>query len=352
MKIFYAVQATGNGHISRAMEMLPYLEQYGTVDIFLSGANSTLQLNAPVKYRSKGVCFFYTNTGGLNYIDTIKGFAPLRVLREARDLPVEKYDLVINDFECITSLACSFKKVPSVNFGHQASFQSDKVPRPAKKNPIGEWVLHNYARASQYIGLHFNCYDHFILPPVIKKDIWQAEPKNKGHITVYLPSYSDEIVCNYFSQLKDFRFEVFSKEIKQPVLQKNILLTPVNKDAFNTSMINCTGIITSAGFETPAEALFLGKKILAIPIKGQYEQLCNAAALEKMGVSCIDAVDKNFSPAFNNWMNDEKKITLSSNHSTESIISFMMSHSIKRKNYEEDLSYPGFSFCYQRIIPK
>jgi len=38
MKIFYAVQATGNGHISRAMELLPYLERYGKVDIFLSGA--------------------------------------------------------------------------------------------------------------------------------------------------------------------------------------------------------------------------------------------------------------------------------------------------------------------------
>ena len=34
MKIFYAVQATGNGHISRAVELLPYLQQYGQVDVF------------------------------------------------------------------------------------------------------------------------------------------------------------------------------------------------------------------------------------------------------------------------------------------------------------------------------
>ncbi len=47
MKIFYAIQATGNGHISRAMELLPYLQRYGTVDIFLSGANSTLSLERP-----------------------------------------------------------------------------------------------------------------------------------------------------------------------------------------------------------------------------------------------------------------------------------------------------------------
>ena len=48
MKIFYAVQATGNGHISRAMELLPYFQRYGQVDIFLSGANNSLQLDAAV----------------------------------------------------------------------------------------------------------------------------------------------------------------------------------------------------------------------------------------------------------------------------------------------------------------
>ncbi len=340
MKIFYAVQATGNGHISRAMEILPYLERYGTVDIFLSGANSTLQLNAPVKYRSKGVCFFYTSTGGLNYVDTVKEFAPLRVLREARDLPVEKYDLVINDFECITSLACAHKKIPSVNFGHQASFQSTRVPRPVKKDFIGEWVLRNYAKASQYIGLHFNSYDNFILPPVIKKEILIAEPTDKGHIAVYLPSYCDEIICKYFAQLKDFRFEVFSKEVKQVARMNNITLMPVNKEGFNKSMINCSAIITSAGFETPAEALFLRKKILAIPIKGQYEQLCNAAALEAMGVACINEVGKNFASIFSKWMNNKKKIDFSIDFSTEAIISFLMHHCAKNKKYDLDLLYP------------
>ena len=28
MKIFYAVQATGNGHISRAQQLYPYLKQF------------------------------------------------------------------------------------------------------------------------------------------------------------------------------------------------------------------------------------------------------------------------------------------------------------------------------------
>lgn len=45
-----------------------------------------------------------------------------------------------------------------------------------------------------------------------------------------------------------------------------------------------------AGFETPEEALFLGKKLMVIPIKGQYEQQCNVAALKEMGVPVIKSL--------------------------------------------------------------
>jgi uncharacterized protein (TIGR00661 family) len=343
MKIFYAVQATGNGHISRAMEILPYLKQYGQVDLFLSGSNSTLQLDAPVKYRSKGVCFFYNNGGGLNYLQTLSRFAPLRVMREVRELPVEKYDLVINDFECITSLACRIKKIPSINFGHQASFMSDQVPRPKRKSSMGEFVLHNYARASQYIGLHFKLYDDFILPPVIKKNILAADPKDKGHITVYLPSCSDSTVSRFLNGINDFQFEVFSKEVRQSRKEGNLLFVPVNKDEFNKSLINCHGIITNSGFETPAEALYLRKKLMVIPIKGQYEQLCNASALEEMGVKTISALNHQFSTFFADWINQPNKISLRLDYSTEEIISFLMKQAMKGER-ASDLTYPELAF--------
>lgn len=344
MKIFYAVQATGNGHISRAMEILPYLERYGKVDIFLSGANNSLQLDASVKYRSKGLSLFYTNSGGLNYWEIARQVAPGRILKEVRDLPVEKYDLVINDFESITSLACMYKKVASVNFGHQASFISPKVPRPDKKEWMGEWILRNYARASQYIGLHFKQYDDFILPPVIKKEILQAEPQDRGHVTVYLSSYSDATVAQYLQPLKDFRFQVFSKEVSGPVQQGNITFIPVSKSAFNKSLISCKAILTGAGFETPAEALYLGKKLLVIPIRGQYEQFCNAAALQKMGVPVLKTLDSNFASVFLPWMEQKRKPCLHLDYSTESIVSYLMHNCTREKKNALDLLYPEFVF--------
>ncbi|HZE86536.1 MAG TPA: glycosyltransferase family protein [Puia sp.] len=344
MKIFYAVQATGNGHISRAMEILPYLERYGKVDIFLSGANNSLQLDASVKYRSKGLCLFYNNSGSLNYWEIARKFAPLRILREVRELPVEKYDLVLNDFESITSMACAYKKIPSVNFGHQASFISPKTPRPEKKDRMGEWILRNYARATQYIGLHFKQYDDFILPPVIKREILQAEPRDKGHITVYLPSHSDANLGAHFAGLTDHRFQIFSKEVKQPLRQNNITFLPVGKGAFNKSLIESKAIITGAGFETPAEALFLGKKLMVIPIRGQYEQYCNGAALEKMGIPVVTALGPDFKNIFSQWMEQKKRISLSLDHSTESIVSYLMHTATSSKKNTLDMLYPDCVF--------
>ena len=323
MKIFYAVQATGNGHISRAMELLPHLQQYGSVDIFLSGNNSHLPLDAPIKYRSKGLSLSYNCKGGLDFWQLAKDFQPLRLKQEIRDLPVEKYDLVINDFDYITAAACAKKKIPSVNFGHQASFQSALTPRPSIKSTAGEWVLKNYAKASRYIGLHFKSYDNFIFTPVIKKEILEANPTDGNYITVYLPSYCEPQLINIFQPFGDIRFEIFSSQTKEPKTYDNISFLPVDKKLFNQSLINCTGIITGGGFETPAEALHLGKKIMTIPIRGQYEQQCNAAALAKLGVLKLKNIDSDFETHLYKWINEARVIKMDYSQTIPQCLEFL-----------------------------
>lgn len=302
MKILYAVQATGNGHISRAMELLPHLQRYGQVDIFLSGDNSNLLLDAPVKYRSRGISLFYNCNGGLDYWQMLKKYQPARVRQEIRDLPVDKYDMVLNDFEHITSAACARKKIPSVHFGHQASFQSPHTPRPAKQSLAGEWLLKNYVKATHHVGLHFTRYDDFIFPAIIKKEILEAEPADHGYVVVYLPSYCRPRLRAFLSPVRDVRFRIFTHEVKKPEQEGHLLFVPVNKQLFNTSLIHGTGIISGGGFETPAEALHMGKKIMAIPIRGQYEQRCNMEALKNLGVTCLLKPGEHFRELFYEWL--------------------------------------------------
>lgn len=295
MKILYAVQATGNGHISRATEILPYLQKYGTVDIMLSGNNADLPVNLPVKYRSNGVSLFYGG-GGLNYRKIISQFNPFSIWRDIKNLPVDDYDLIVNDFDFITSIACQIKGVFSVQFGHQASFKYSATPRPQIRNRIGEWVLSNFCKCSTYIGLHFRSYDPMILLPIIKKEIREASNSatNQGHITVYLSQFIPEELILHFKTLVNIKFQIFSQHCKVVTHLDNITLYPLGQESFTHSMIHCNGMITGGGFETPAEALFLGKKLMLIPINGQYEQLCNAEAAKEFGALVVTELTMHF----------------------------------------------------------
>jgi uncharacterized protein (TIGR00661 family) len=303
MKIFYAIQATGNGHISRATQLYPYLQKFGEVDFLLSGNNASLKADLPIKFRSTGCSLHYSKCGGLNYWDIAKNIQPFQMYKDAKSLPLKNYDVVINDFDSITSLACKMQKVHSVQFGHQASFISDATPRPEKRSIMGEMILKHYAPSPKHIGLHFENYDTFIHPPIIKDEIVQAEPKDLKHITVYLPSFQADCLEKAFHKLSDVEFHWFLNEVQTKHTVGNITYFPVNQKLFNESLINCHGIITGGGFETPAEALYLRKKILSIPIRDHYEQECNAAALKKMGVPVVYEVGDNFDEIIENWLN-------------------------------------------------
>jgi uncharacterized protein (TIGR00661 family) len=307
MKIFYAIQATGNGHISRAIQLYPYLQKFGTVDFFLSGNNASLNTGLPIKFKSKGCSLHYSKCGGLDYWDIAKNIKPIQLYKEAKALPIKNYDVVINDFESITSLACKLQNVPSIQFGHQASFISNATPRPEKKSIMGELILKHYAPSPKNIGLHFEKYDSFIYPPIIKDEITNAEPTNLQHITIYLPSFQKDCLEKAFKKVKDVAFHWFLSDIEFRYTDGNITYYPINQKLFNQSLISCDGIITGGGFETPAEALYLGKKILSIPIQNHYEQECNAEALKKMGIPVIYEVGNDFDKIIENWLNSDIK---------------------------------------------
>jgi len=303
MKIFYAIQATGNGHISRATQLYPYLKKFGEVDFFLSGNNASLNADLPIKFRSDGCSLHYSKCGGLNYWDIAKNIQPIQMYKDAKSLPLKDYDVVINDFDSITSLACKMQKVHSVQFGHQASFVSENTPRPEKRSVMGEMILKHYAPSPKHIGLHFENYDSFIHPPIIKEEIIQAEPKDLKHITVYLPSFQKDCLEKAFNKLSEVQFHWFLNDVQTKHTIGNITYFPVNQKLFNESLIHCHGIITGGGFETPAEALYLRKKVLSIPIRDHYEQECNAAALKKMGVPVVYEAGENFDEVIENWLN-------------------------------------------------
>ncbi|WP_448518944.1 glycosyltransferase family protein [Rhodoflexus sp.] len=302
MKVLYAIQGTGNGHIARAREIVPILSRMCDLDLFVSGSNSQVQLPHEVKFRSKGLSIFYDKSGGVSLSKTLGAVRPRELLREIRELPVEKYDLIINDFEFIAAHAALLKGIPCVGFGHQAAFFSTAVPRPQRRDLLGELILKHYAPAGAIVGLHFDRYAPEIHTPVIRSEIRSLVPKTERHITVYLPHYDDQLLASVLTAQKDCYWHLFSRQAKTIKTHKNITFLPIDSKNFTQSLANSNGLLTGAGFESPAEAMFLGKKVFVLPIKGQYEQKCNAKALKMMGVTVAKKIGRRFPEKLRAWI--------------------------------------------------
>lgn len=301
MRILYAIQGTGNGHISRAREIVPLLHQYGELDLLISGTQADVSLIENVKYELHGFSFIFGKKGGVNHYETWRSMNLPRFIRDMNKLPLENYNLIINDFEPVTAWACKRKGLESVGLSHQASFQSRNVPKP-KSIDWAQLVLKYYAPATQYVGFHFEKYDHFINTPVIRSQIRNLRVSDDGHYTVYLPAIDDKFLIPMLHQLPEVKWQVFSKHAICDYTSRNVEVHLIDNEKYNASLASCSGLLTGGGFEGPAEALFLGKKLLVVPMKFQYEQQCNAFALKQFGIPVIWGSNRNWLPVLKEWV--------------------------------------------------
>lgn len=305
MKILYAFQGTGNGHVSRARELVPLLEQHAEVDILVSGTHSEVGLGRPILIKRHGMGFQFGKNGGVDLWSSIKKFRPLRFIRDVRDLPLHPYDLILNDFEPVSAYAAKRigREVHAIS--HQAAFLSDQSPRPQHiRSPFAEWLFRNYAPSSSQTAFHFQAYDTFIHTPVIRSEVRALRPAKNGHITVYLPAYGDKQLVKHFQKLKAMEWHLFSKHYNEPTKVQNVWIRPVNNQAFLESLHTANGLLTGGGFESPAEALFLGKKLFVVPMHNQFEQQCNAAALKQMGIPVTLKITSRFAEHLQAWLHE------------------------------------------------
>lgn len=301
MKILYAIQGTGNGHISRAREIVPLLQEHGDVELLVSGTQADVKLSQKVTYQLHGFSFIFGKKGGVNHYGTWKSMNLPRFVSDMRKLPLKDYNLILNDFEPVTAWSCKLKGVESVGLSHQASFQSKKVPKP-KSIDWAQLVMKYYAPSTHYVGFHFAAYDDFIHTPVIRSEIRNLIVSNLGHYSVYLPAIDDQYLLPVLKQIPQVQWQVFSKHTQTIYTDGNVSVRPVNNEEFNSSLASCEGLLTGGGFEGPSEALFMGKKLLVVPMKFQYEQQCNAYALQEMGLPVIWGSNKNWLPLLQKWV--------------------------------------------------
>ncbi len=316
MKVLYAFQGTGNGHIARAQEIIPILKKYAEIDTFISGHQSQLKSDFPLDFQHRGLSLLYNKKGGLSYKRTFFENDFLKAAKTIKELNLDNYDLIINDFEPLTAWTCKLKDIPMIELSHQASLSFLETPKPAIKDFLGEQILKYYVPSKRKIGFHFENYHPQIKKPVIRRKIRNLIPENKGYFLVYLPSFSDENIIKILSQIP-VSWMVFSKNCREKIKLNNVEIFPIDEIEYLKYFENCEGIVCNAGFEAPAEALFLGKKLFVIPIHNQYEQECNACALDRLGIPNSKSLHKE---EIEKWLNSDQNIQVHYPNDIEEIL--------------------------------
>jgi len=309
-KILYALNGTGSGHITRARQLIPYLRKKYDVDILISGKNNIIDSNLNIKYNFKGFTFIINKNGRVSYLKSLFGNNLFRFIIDLFRLDVNQYDLIISDFEPISAWASKIKGKSSLQLSHQSSLFSKKSPRPKNVDRLAEFFIKWYSPCDRYIGFHFKNYDSNIYGPLLRDKIINANPEINDYYVVYLWNYSSEHIVSVLSQLQDYKFKVFDSQVNKKYTIENCEIIPTGDDIFFNAILNCKGVICGAGFELPAEVLYLKKKLYVIPIGNQYEQKCNAQALIEMGVDSNEILNKDY---LLSWLKKDHLVSCSLN---------------------------------------
>lgn len=299
MNIIYGIQATNNGHITRSLSIINKLRDLGhQVDILTSGNNS--QLNIPnVKYNFKGLTFYYTKNGNIDFSKTYKQLSFIQLYKDIKNLDLSCYDLIISDFEPITAWCGKLAKRNVIGISNQYSTES------IIGYPLSKLIIKYLAPVTIKIGLAYN--GEFT--PVIQKNI--CNKSDSDYIVVYLSQYK-LIDIEYKLIHTNQKYKIYTKEAKFHYKIQNLEIYPIDH-TFVESLNNCKAVITASGFQTTAEALYLNKLLLTIPIKNQYEQLLNAKLLSKMGVYTVKHLED---INIEHWLNKFKKLNITYDSST------------------------------------
>lgn len=304
-RVLYAFCGTGQGHMTKALSLMPEMKKRYNVEYLVSSLNNPLLFD--VDYELTGATFKFNN-GVLDIKETFRELDVVTAFKEITNTKLSEYDFILNDHEPVTAYAGYYSGYNNIcTLSHQACFAHSSTPRPSfnfRKIPeriLAEYVLGTYAKNSleMSFGLHFRKYHENIFYPLLRREIIDMSPGNSGECLVYLPKENPQKLLSIFSHFKNQKFIIYDpKHREREDSYGNVVFRKTDNEKFLNTLRNCESGIINSGFELPSEMLYLGKKIMTLPQTGQYEQECNAAALKAIGVHTVDNLSLNSIKSF------------------------------------------------------
>ena len=281
-KILYGVQGTGQGHISRARGVSEALKDYNVEVTWLFSGRAKKKLfdMEPFgDFKHREGLTMVTKAGKMKYKKTVLGVSPATFIKDAISLDLDPYDLIVCDYEPVTSWACKARGRKVIGIGHQYAFGKDTPMRG--DTALSRLVMQRFAPADLPVGLHWAPFNDNILPPIL--DLPKIDPESvANHILVYLPFEDQNATTTWLGGFSDQAFIQYSPEVSDGV-QGNVVRRKANIHGFKRDLAAAKGVICNTGFELISECLQWKKPVLTRPLAKQMEQLSNAAALEQLG---------------------------------------------------------------------
>lgn len=293
-KILYGVAGEGSGHSTRVKVIIEYLQSKNhTVKVISYGKG----------YKALRPYFDIEKIFGLHFAFKNNEIKPLLTIfnnlsktsEAAKSVKkintiIDKFrpDFIFSDFEPISAYLAKIKKIPLISIDNQHRLNNTEIeyPNNYKKDAFIAKAITRLMMfgAKAYLIIDFSSPNithkkTFVFPPILRNEILSIKPKDKNYILVYLSSAFKEIIPILKSIKTKFIIYGFEKDKEE----KNLIFKKNSYDGFLKDLADCKAIIANAGFSLIGEALYLKKPYLAIPIKGQFEQIFNAYYLEKTG---------------------------------------------------------------------
>jgi uncharacterized protein (TIGR00661 family) len=305
VRILYGVVGEGMGHAMRSRVVLDELTKRHEVQVVVSGrAYDYLAARVSERLAVKqiwGYSLVYEDnqvqklkTVLANVKGAVRGWP--KNVRAYFDL-AEKFqpDVVISDFESWSYLFAKNHFLPVISVDNMQIIDRCRHPPEILKGVASDYRLTKaivntkVARANRYFITTFfypevRKKNTSLHPPILRPEILAARPEPGGHLLVYQTSTSNKALPEILQRSGiECRVYGLRRDLKRDVREGRVLYRPFSEQGFIDDLRTARGVIASAGFTLMGEAVYLGRPMLAVPLRKQFEQLLNARYLEAEG---------------------------------------------------------------------
>lgn len=313
MKYLFIIQGEGRGHLTQAIALSEMLRKsnHEVVGALVGSANGKIPVFFTEKFLFPSVAFaspylvYCKKTKGLDIGKTLtKSILNLKTyissLRKINTTINQlNPDVIINFYDVLGGIHKFFfrPEVPMVCVAHQYLLLNPDFKHP-KNHWLDKLLVNTNTRitalgATKKLALSFTPFSNYeqqniySIPPLLRPEITQISTTTENYLLVYITQYSlaDELIKWHTKNPKVMVHCFWDKPQNTEVYKhsQNLHFHRINGQKFLEMMQNCKGLVTTAGFESVCEAMYLGKPTMMIPVPKHYEQACNAIDAKRAG---------------------------------------------------------------------